>query len=67
MFGTLVQVTYHDFNAEEGNADYGDEIDIAIAKQVHKNVHLLLKYANYNADDFGTDTQKAWLQVTVAF
>ena len=67
VFGTLVQVTYHDFNAEEGNADYGDEIDIAIAKQVHKNVHLLLKYANYNADDFGTDTQKAWLQVTVAF
>ena len=67
VLGTNVAVTYHNFEADEGSADYGDEIDIAIAKQVHKNVHMLLKYANYNADDFGTDTQKVWLQVTVTF
>ncbi|MBL4567939.1 MAG: hypothetical protein JKY85_08065 [Porticoccus sp.] len=58
---------YHDFEADEGSTDYGNEIDFVIAKQVHKNVHLLFKYANYNADDFGTDTEKAWLQLTVKF
>ena len=67
ILGAKVGVIYHDFEAEEGSADYGDEVDLVIAKQVHKNVHLLFKYANYNADDFGTDTQKAWLQVTVKF
>ncbi len=67
ILGAKVGVIYHDFEADEGSADYGDEVDLVIAKQVHKNVHLLFKYANYNADDFGTDTQKAWLQVTVKF
>ena len=67
IFGAKVGIIYHDFEADEGSADYGDEIDLVIAKQVHKNVHVLLKYANYNADDFGTDTQKAWLQVLMKF
>ena len=67
ILGAKVGVIYHDFEAEEGSADYGDEIDLVVAKQVHKNVHVLLKYANYNADDFGTDTQKAWLQVLMKF
>lgn len=67
VFGAKVGIIYHDFEAEEGSSDYGDEIDLVIAKQVHKNVHVLLKYANYNAEDFGTDTQKAWLQVLMKF
>jgi Alginate export len=67
VLGAKVGIIYHEFEADEGSADYGDEIDFVIAKQVHKNVHLLFKYANYNADDFGTDTEKAWLQLTVKF
>ena len=67
VFGAKVGIIYHDFEAEEGSSNYGDEIDLVIAKQVHKNVHVLLKYANYNADDFGSDTQKAWLQVLMKF
>ena len=67
VFGAKVGIIYHDFEAEEGSSDYGDEIDLVIAKQVHKNVHVLLKYANYNAENFGTDTQKAWLQVLMKF
>ena len=67
ILGAKAGVIYHDFEADEGGANYGDEIDVVIAKQVHKNVHLLFKYANYNADDFGTDTEKAWLQLTINF
>jgi len=67
VLGAKVGIIYHDFEAEEGSADYGDEVDLVVAKQVHKNVNLLLKYANYNADEFGNDTQKAWLQLTVNF
>jgi hypothetical protein len=67
IMGAKVGVIYHDFEADEGSADYGDEIDFVVAKQVHKNVHLLFKYANYDADEHSTDTQKAWLQLTVKF
>ena len=67
ILGAKVGMIYHDFEADEGSTNYGNEIDFVIAKQVHKNVHLLFKYANYNADDFGTDTEKAWLQLTVKF
>ncbi|MDX2465603.1 MAG: alginate export family protein [Porticoccus sp.] len=67
VLGAKVGVIYHDFEAEEGNTNYGDEIDLVIAKQLHKNIHLLFKYANYNAENFGTDTEKAWLQLTINF
>mgnify|MGYP000431872795 CR=1 FL=1 len=67
IMGAKVGVIYHDFEADEGSADYGDEVDLVVAKQIHKNVHLLFKYANYNADEHSTDTQKAILQLTVKF
>lgn len=71
VFATIhkanVGIIYHDFKAEEGSTDYGDEIDLVIGKQIHKNAHLLLKYANYNAHHFGSDTEKVWVQLTVSF
>jgi hypothetical protein len=67
VMGAKVGIIYHDFEADEGGADYGDEVDFVVAKQIQKNVHLLFKYANYNADEHSTDTQKAWLQLTVKF
>jgi hypothetical protein len=36
-------------------------------KKFGKHYSLLAKYANYNADNFGTDTQKIWLQADVSF
>jgi hypothetical protein len=69
VMGLDVAVAYHEFEADEGSVgDYGDEIDISIAKQVADNVSVLLKYADYS-DDTGSDedVQKLWLQVQVAF
>jgi hypothetical protein len=74
LTGAKITVTYHDFDADNGSADYGDEIDIAITKKI-KGVNLLLKYADYDMGDTmaqgaakGTvDTQKLWLQAQVAF
>ncbi len=67
LLGAKVGIIYHDFDADKGSADYGNEVDFIITKQVHKNIHLLLKYANYNAKDFATDTEKVWLQFTINF
>ena len=66
-FGFGLSSAYHDFQADEGSAEYGSELNIAISKAVSKNIKVLLKYADYDADDFSTDTQKLWLQAQLHF
>ena len=58
---------YHQFDAAEGGADYGSEFDFVASYKVHKTTTLLAKYANYDAEDLGTDTQKFWLMANVNF
>ena len=45
---------YHDFSANEGSADFGDEIDAVIATQLTKKLGLLFKFADYSQGDTGT-------------
>ena len=61
-----VALTYHDFKAAEGSASYGSEIDLVVAYPINKQVTTLLKFADYSADEFATDTQKIWLQVQMS-
>ncbi len=65
-FGATWTAVYHDFEAEDASSDYGEEVDLAVAKKFGK-VKALLKYANYNADEFKVDTEKLWLQLQVNF
>ncbi|WP_281561111.1 alginate export family protein [Thalassomonas sp. RHCl1] len=65
--GIKLSATYHDFSADEGSADWGSEIDLVAAYAVDKNYSVLLKYASYDADDHGSDTDKIWFQVAAKF
>ncbi len=68
VLSAKVTVTYHDFEADEGSNDYGDELDIAIGKKLTDNADMLLKFADYSAEDGGkVDTQKLWLQFNLKF
>ncbi|MCH8499634.1 MAG: alginate export family protein [Marinobacter sp.] len=58
---------YHQFKADNGGADYGDEINVTVTVPVMSNVSAMLKAARYNADDFGADTDKVWLMLTAGF
>ena len=58
--------TYHMFEANEGSADYGDEINLSATWAFRKGMSAQLKYADYNADDFATDTTKVWLSLIVS-
>lgn len=72
--GTELTAMYHDFQGDS-SGDYGSEVDLSIGKSFKlpaelpaDKLHVLLKYADYNADDTPyTDTQKIWLQFTVKF
>lgn len=63
----IVTGVYHDFSDDTGVVQYGKEWDFSVLKKFGKHYSLLAKYANYNADSFGTDTQKIWLQANVSF
>ncbi len=54
---------WHDFQADAGSDEYGDELDLVFTWPLAKDVTGGLKYADYSADDFATDTRKAWIWV----
>lgn len=64
--GYRATAIYHDFSAESGGQAYGDEWNFSLAKTFAGRHKVLLKYANYNAENFATDTKKWWLQYYVA-
>ena len=66
-YGATFTAVYHDFSADQGGSNYGDEVNFAVGKKFGKRVKGLFKYGSYNADDRGVDTDKLWLQVTVSF
>ncbi|MBB5685379.1 porin [Sphingobium boeckii] len=56
-------VAYHQFDSDRLGVDYGSEWDAQIGFKPSKRTSLLLKYADYNARSFATDTSKLWLQL----
>lgn len=70
LMGAKVALIYHDFEAQDSGRDFGDEVNLSIGKKVHKNLSVLLKYAEYDAGDSSTgkvDTEKLWVQLMVTF
>ena len=53
-------VFWHTFSANEGKADYDNEIDLVESYPLHKALKLQIKFASYRADTFGADTDKIW-------
>ncbi|MXW20440.1 MAG: hypothetical protein F4Z95_06515 [Gammaproteobacteria bacterium] len=62
---------YHDFRSDVTLLDavsgrplldnYGSEIGLSVTYPLRDNLGLLFKIARYSADDYATDTTKAWL------
>lgn len=61
------QAVWHDFSAEATGQDFGTEIDLSVSRRFAGRYEVLVKYADYSADDLFTDTVKFWLQLGAAF
>jgi len=61
------QVIYHDFAAEDGPGDFGQELNFSVAKKLNKNFSALLKAAQYEAGDIKADTNKDWIMLSAQF
>jgi len=59
--GLNANLVFHQFDSAAGDLEYGREWDASIGFKLGK-LPILLKYARYDAEDFGTDTRKFWLQ-----
>lgn len=66
MKGLKFEAIYHDFSAATGGS-YGNEIDLQVSKKISKNYYAGLKFADYNAKGFATDTQKIWFTLGANF
>ena len=66
-FGPKIAVIYHQFDADEGNADLGSEIDVLVAKKFSDNYTGLIKVADYSKGDSGNDVTKIWVQLAAKF
>jgi hypothetical protein len=64
--GLNANISFHQFDSAKGDVEYGTEWDASAGFKVRK-VGLLLKYADYDAKGFGTDTRKLWLQAEWSF
>ena len=66
-FDTIgVSAIYHDFKSERLGLHYGDEINLQLLAKMKKYT-FTLKYADYNAKAFATDTRKIWASIEWAF
>lgn len=61
------QAVWHDFAAEATGLDYGSEIDLLVACTIAKRYEIMLKFADYSADEGFTDTRKIWVQLGASF
>ena len=73
---TMVQLFYHDFNAVRGDANYGTEWNVDVTRVFTSKDMMLpymkqwsvgLRYADYDAQDFATDTRKGWFTLAARF
>ena len=64
--GLNANIIFHQFDSADGDLEYGTEWDASAGFRLGK-VGLLLKYADYDAKDFGVDTRKIWLQTEWSF
>lgn len=67
--GVKLLATYHKYASDNGDADYGSELNLLAVKKIGKRYSLGIKYAKYMEADstIATNTSKAWLWTGIKF
>ena len=60
--GVALTATWHRFTSDRLVRHYGNELDLLASGKIGRYT-LSLRYADYDADRFATNTRKAWVQV----
>lgn len=62
-----LRAIYHDFGSDKNSIDYGTEWNLLALTTLWTNFDVLLKYANYKAKDWASDTTKFWTAIQYRF
>lgn len=62
-----VAAWYHDFSAETGGSDLGDEIDLVVSTKVSDWLAFEIKYADYRGPGTPASRNNLWLTVAIGF
>lgn len=65
--GVMAAVTYHEYDAERGNASFGSETDIEFVARFGDHWSAGIKYATYDGDGGFADRDKLWLSVDMTY
>jgi hypothetical protein len=65
--GFNLQVTWHRFEAQAIDRDYGEEWDVSVSRRFATHYDVLLKAADYSSRGFAADTAKWWVQFVANF
>ena len=65
--GIKLAAAYHDFKSDKDSDNYGSEVNLLAAKKFGKNYLVGVKYADYSADTYATDTSKLWIWTNINF
>ena len=65
--GYNFNVTWHDYSPDASGSDYGTELNFVVSKKLSDSHSILLKYADYDADNWATDTTKVMLMLTANY
>lgn len=69
------KLIYHEFSANVGSADYGNELDFVASWKLQENYSVLVKFASYSSDApactpstlWTCDVDKFWVMLTADF
>lgn len=59
-----LNLAWHEFRTDAGNDKYGTELNLTATYKLTNQLDALFKLARYQADHFGTDTNKVWFMLS---
>lgn len=67
LLGTALQATYYDFRSAYHSEAYGHEIDLSAIHRFSPHWTAGVQYADYRKNQYGVNTEGAWVFVTASF
>jgi hypothetical protein len=61
----ILQLRFHDFEAEDSAVDFGDELDLRVGYKINERLRGDLFFAHYEGGGGIADTDKFWLMLSL--
>jgi hypothetical protein len=65
--GTGLMLVWHDYRGDTTSLDLGQELNLQVSRTFASRYTLAVKFADYRAERFSTDSQKLWLTAEARF